>query len=607
MNDKELIALLKEDPERGMEQIVTQYTGLLCVTADRLLSEPEDVKDCVNETFAEFFRQRENFDPDKGSLKGYLAVIAHRQAIKKYQDNRRFQESVIETPDSEDVFAAFEQREELEAYLQKLDPLDEQIIRMKYYGGMTAKEIADSLGLPYETVKKRHQRSLKKLRKALTIGLIVLSLVAVLTACAYVVLRYFGIVPGYGINTDPSSGVYVLEDTGITVQNEDFDVTITNAWWMNGILTVDMTFVCNNDTRIYEQRTGEHEFACVSVGGLEDAEDVIGIWQNEDQEQEPYRMIYRGNLPEETRDTLTLTLSWDNGASCTMTLNRAETEVSFEKAGYYEMTEDQGGLLAMPRLENGELIVAIYPLSEGDYVIQPMLNIGAWSEYDTDYQDLTVTAEDGTVLVGQRINPSFFSGNGYYEWSFGPAGAGEYTLTVPYVYQSPAEGAAGEATKATILLSPEGGELDVSFPILNGEVRLTHIAVTEHDNSLGSDTDEARAINEIYSHFSWWHLDMEYVSQDPERTIAGVHFSEENAPENYVACEVNGTTISIRKTSLTPRVEVLSDGVTPRVNGLLAGSYDPEAEMTILVDPRNVGYRWNHEFRIDFEVSETES
>ena len=70
---------------------------------------------------------------------------------------------------------------------------------MKYYGGMTFKEIAASLDIPYETAKKRHQRSLKKLRKSMIIGMVVILLAALLAACAYVVLRYFGVVPGYGV------------------------------------------------------------------------------------------------------------------------------------------------------------------------------------------------------------------------------------------------------------------------------------------------------------------------------------------------------------------------------------------------------------------------
>ena len=40
-----------------------------------------------------------------------------------------------------------------------------ELIRMKYFGGMSIREIADSLELPYETVKKRHQRTLHKLRR----------------------------------------------------------------------------------------------------------------------------------------------------------------------------------------------------------------------------------------------------------------------------------------------------------------------------------------------------------------------------------------------------------------------------------------------------------
>ena len=112
--------------------------------------------------------------------------------------------------DPADVEEAVAGRLDLEAALQSLKPEEFDIIRMKYYDGMTIKEIADSLNLSYETAKKRHQRSLTKLQKALTIGLI-LALIAALAACAYVVLRYFGIVPGYGVNTDEEVPFYQLD------------------------------------------------------------------------------------------------------------------------------------------------------------------------------------------------------------------------------------------------------------------------------------------------------------------------------------------------------------------------------------------------------------
>ena len=89
MNDKEIIDLLNENPEEGMEQIITQYSGLLWAVISRHISQPEDIKECVNDTYAEFFRAKNDFDEKKGSLKNFLAVIAQRQAIKKYHENLR--------------------------------------------------------------------------------------------------------------------------------------------------------------------------------------------------------------------------------------------------------------------------------------------------------------------------------------------------------------------------------------------------------------------------------------------------------------------------------------------------------------------------------------
>ena len=67
-SDAALLALLDSDPETGMEELVTRYNGLLWSVAARRLGEPEDIKDCINETFLEFYAHRERFAPDKGSL-----------------------------------------------------------------------------------------------------------------------------------------------------------------------------------------------------------------------------------------------------------------------------------------------------------------------------------------------------------------------------------------------------------------------------------------------------------------------------------------------------------------------------------------------------------
>lgn len=107
---------------------------------------------------------------------------------------------------------------------------------MKYYDGMTIREIADSMKLPYETVKKRHQRSLSKMRLLLTLALI-LALTALLGACAYMLLRHLGVIPGFGITDAADAGCYLLAEP-VTFQSDELTVQITGAALYDGQLTI---------------------------------------------------------------------------------------------------------------------------------------------------------------------------------------------------------------------------------------------------------------------------------------------------------------------------------------------------------------------------------
>ena len=239
--DETIFSLLRRKPEEGMTALIDEYSGLLWTVCCQYLSNTEDVKECINEAFSEFYLHIERFEPDKGSLKGYLAVIARRCAIRRYQENCRWENNADTAGEqTADPFAHLENQDELERALASLDPVDEQILRMKYYDGMTAREIADSLGLPYETVKKRHQRSLKKLLRTLSIGLVIAAILTLLAACAYMVLRYFGFVPGYGVNTNADAAVYVLEE-GTAVQGEDgYEFHLEDAYWRDGTFLADL-------------------------------------------------------------------------------------------------------------------------------------------------------------------------------------------------------------------------------------------------------------------------------------------------------------------------------------------------------------------------------
>jgi RNA polymerase sigma factor (sigma-70 family) len=170
-SDTELLDLLETDPDEGIAALLEVYSGLVWQVCARRLRNHEDIKECVNDTFADFCAVHSRFDPDKGSLRGFLCTIADRRALERYRKIRaankaeaRFRELSGYAEEEIRAMQAMS-RTELDQALDALEPAEAQLLRMKYYNGLTFREIAQALQLPYETVKKRSQRSLRKLKK----------------------------------------------------------------------------------------------------------------------------------------------------------------------------------------------------------------------------------------------------------------------------------------------------------------------------------------------------------------------------------------------------------------------------------------------------------
>lgn len=432
-----LIKRLVEDPQRGMEEAVEKYTGLLWTLAGSYLENPEDIKECVNEAFMALYENRERYNPTLGSLKAFLGGIVKNIAVSRFRKNavREGLRLNGDPVDPTDCIAQAETSADIERAIAALKPEDGEIIRKKYYGGMTVQEIAQSMGLPYETVKKRHQRILRKLQKLLMV-LIILGALILMTACAYMMLRYFGIVPGYGVSTDPRSPVYVLASSPERCR----DCTIENAFLLDRSLYIRIKTECeinemlsHVDNLLIEGKTwspcGFSMVQCPEGGTLLELDYA---W--EEPEGPPL-----GALPESSdsaegygsMETLDITLNLD-GTLIEFELVKPEIE---EIRAYSHEIGRHGGLLAIPRIEDGRLLVGIYALNTGEESIMTSLLRGVHMEGLTG----TVTVEDkeGRKLEGEcQYEASLNNGKFFYDWDFGPAEPGEYDLHVPYVYLS---------------------------------------------------------------------------------------------------------------------------------------------------------------------------
>lgn len=176
MEDSKLLWLLRNDPNLGMEQLMNQYTGLVCAVIRSRFSDSlyvsSDIEDCAAEVFSKFYFELDNYKPEAASIKTYLCVMARNSAINLAKKRNRQQGNVTDTESISDDDIPIESdrdeaelRKEVIRAVEKLGAPDSEIIFRKFYYGESSKEIAERLGLTVSNVDTRTHRALNKLRK----------------------------------------------------------------------------------------------------------------------------------------------------------------------------------------------------------------------------------------------------------------------------------------------------------------------------------------------------------------------------------------------------------------------------------------------------------
>lgn len=139
------------------------------ITRDRVIAE-----DITQEVFLVFWERPLAYDPDRGSLRAWLATIAHRRAVDHVRTEERRRVSVIGPrlfePEpvrlEESVLAADEAKRVRQAVTMLPDGLREAV-ELAYYGGRTYRQVGEELGVPEGTAKSRIRLALRRLADAL--------------------------------------------------------------------------------------------------------------------------------------------------------------------------------------------------------------------------------------------------------------------------------------------------------------------------------------------------------------------------------------------------------------------------------------------------------
>ncbi|MBD0335824.1 MAG: sigma-70 family RNA polymerase sigma factor [Cyanobacteria bacterium Co-bin13] len=174
--DVELCLALRAGQTEALGALYDRHAGLVYGLALRLLGNAQEAEDLTQDIFLNLAKTQ-SFDPRRGSLRTYLAILTRSRAVDRMRSHRsahthlqRWQRSndPLVTKDSPfDVVAEQEQSQEIRSALTQLSQEQQQVLRLAYYDGLTQSQIAAQLNLPLGTVKARSRRALLKLRQTL--------------------------------------------------------------------------------------------------------------------------------------------------------------------------------------------------------------------------------------------------------------------------------------------------------------------------------------------------------------------------------------------------------------------------------------------------------
>ena len=172
MKDKELLELLRAEPQKGLAAVVERYSAYVLKIARTKLSglcTNEDIEELTSDVFYGFYQHGCKCSFEIRSLRGCLAVIAERRCIDFIGRMMKTGES-IPIDDVADTLPGeipSDDHSRLTEALKMLGEPDTSIFIRKYFLGQRTADIARELHMKPNTVDKRISRGLVRLRKIL--------------------------------------------------------------------------------------------------------------------------------------------------------------------------------------------------------------------------------------------------------------------------------------------------------------------------------------------------------------------------------------------------------------------------------------------------------
>jgi len=171
--DAALIDRIVQRDESALAALYDRYAGMLSSVLNRILRDTQAAEEILQDIFYQLWRTAARFDASRGSLPGWLVVIARNRAISRLRKHNPAggeeigENSVVLPLNLENLVAQREMLARVKGALEALPREQRAVLELAYFEGMTHSEIARHTGDPLGTVKTRLRTALETLRRNL--------------------------------------------------------------------------------------------------------------------------------------------------------------------------------------------------------------------------------------------------------------------------------------------------------------------------------------------------------------------------------------------------------------------------------------------------------
>jgi RNA polymerase sigma-70 factor, ECF subfamily len=180
--DRDLLVRAADGDQQAIAALYDRYGGVLYAVAYRVARQRADAEDAVVEAFTQAWRDASRFEASRGSVAGWLTMIARSRALDIVRARTRRDRITASASSREpegslamgsspadpaDSYDTTERKRQVQAALETLSPPQRQAIELAFFEGLSQSEIAQRLEEPLGTIKTRVRLGMQKLRESL--------------------------------------------------------------------------------------------------------------------------------------------------------------------------------------------------------------------------------------------------------------------------------------------------------------------------------------------------------------------------------------------------------------------------------------------------------